>query len=1083
MKRLPELARRGAALVLAAGMSLSILMPSALAVDISEKNTPPRTASENSVDELGNVDLSDETYNVPDEDTEVSNPAAPEKETEQPAEDVSADSHTWGEWQEGEDEDGSIIKFRVCEDGDAMQLEDGTVILAEDEAPDSQLTIADQEQPEWLDTGVGLYSYDDQVAVQDMAYPSGHNPIEYDANKHKFWGIKHTPAYDTSRSDGVTVVATCTSTGKIKHHCNLGKVCENEWYEITPIDPNNHSWGAWTTVTEATCSTDGLQKRVCGRDASHVETRAIPATGNHTWEFTKTVAPTCTEKGYDLYTCSVCKQTKQENHVDPTGHHTDGKKWTVGDGSDVGWVVDQPYKCVDGTRTRTCDTCGKTETVTVPAAEEHKFTDWVVTKEPTCTENGERQRTCTVCGKVETDTADGKEIQKLGHDFQNYVDDNKPACCDQYETGTCTRCGAKDTRRTGGPVRVHKFTHYVLAAFDGRLATRAYCDYEGCSAYDDKAVSTSNYKENLYVLAATEASETIANYAEEVIKQAMRDAETAVGNASTREEAIASLDTIVASVRSQLLNKKVSGEVRIDLGIGAIGIIKLPYSVTVTEAMVGSMLDDLQNGMNSVKEMLNSSFLSKDAIKTLVGKVADTVAKSDDINSSMRGIVYPEAYYQITAAANGGNGSYPGGDSDKAGEKATISNLILQLAGDLVQKDPSSGTDAVQEFLNATFDDLVDMLIEELKKDPDYKKYLDNALGDELLEELRPKLREELVNDTTFVDTIRGIVQNALNNAAVGVKKGWKEDTILANLREDLLKVQDPVEQEMIKLSGTIGDLVESSLTEKINRFLPFGDLTSWIGKWVGAFAKDKAVSEIMGETGTVRDTIEMYIKYITCGEHDRHDRISQNATCTEPEMTENYCSKCGWVFSKTKTGEALGHSPVTVKGCDATETADGLTDGIQCAVCGKWIEPQEVIPAQEPQFDKWLVKADITADTIKAACYKNQKALDAAIDAALTKAGFAPADSERFLAQVQTSIGILTNDRYPEDGVTGMVKIPAGAAGKNCTFYAVQVLTADTHGYSAGDVVITPLTVTEEGISLKVPVQSVVAIAWKVNE
>lgn len=40
MKRLPELARRGAALVLAAGMSLSILMPSALAVDISEKIPP-----------------------------------------------------------------------------------------------------------------------------------------------------------------------------------------------------------------------------------------------------------------------------------------------------------------------------------------------------------------------------------------------------------------------------------------------------------------------------------------------------------------------------------------------------------------------------------------------------------------------------------------------------------------------------------------------------------------------------------------------------------------------------------------------------------------------------------------------------------------------------------------------------------------------------------------------------------------------------------------------------------------------------------------------------------------------------------
>lgn len=413
----------------------------------------------------------------------------------------------------------------------------------------------------------------------------------------------------------------------------------------------------------------------------------------------------------------------------------------------------------------------------------------------------------------------------------------------------------------------------------------------------------------------------------------------------------------MASVRSQLLSKKVSGEVRIDPGWGAWAIVKIPYSVTITEKMVGSMLTDLQNGMNSVKEMLGSSFLSKDAIQTLIGKVADTVAKSDDINYSMRWIVYPEAYYQITAALNEGNGSYPGGDSDKAGEKATISNLILQLAGDLVQKDPNSETDAVQEFVSAIFDDLIDMLIEELKEDEEYSKYLNNALGDELLAELRPKLREELVNDTAFVDAVRGVVQIALSNAAAGVNKGWKEKAILAQLRSDLLKVQDPVEQEMIKLSGIIGDLVESSLAEKINKLLPFGDLTSWIGKKVGAFAKDKAVSEVVGETGRVRDTIELYIKYITCGEH-HHVTEEIAATCTEPAYTIDSCDKCGWRFSKSKTGEPLGHVPVVDEAADPTETEEGLTEGSHCARCGAVLEAQEVIPALQPQMDAKLCAA-----------------------------------------------------------------------------------------------------------------------------
>lgn len=41
MKRLPELARRGVALALAASMSLSILAPGALAASASVEHTPP----------------------------------------------------------------------------------------------------------------------------------------------------------------------------------------------------------------------------------------------------------------------------------------------------------------------------------------------------------------------------------------------------------------------------------------------------------------------------------------------------------------------------------------------------------------------------------------------------------------------------------------------------------------------------------------------------------------------------------------------------------------------------------------------------------------------------------------------------------------------------------------------------------------------------------------------------------------------------------------------------------------------------------------------------------------------------------
>lgn len=1067
MKRFQAMAQRITAFVLSAGMMASAAAPTVLA---AQQVPSAPLGAENSVDELGNEDLSDETYHEPD-DRGLAADAA---------------DHTWGEWYDGtyqEGEDGEIqnVKIRICSDCGVLQLEDSTVLTP---STDEKLEIVDPDEPEQLAPGVNLDgNYDDQIAPCDsVGIHDGAHQFDYTgATNVKVWYSRPTCTQTGS------ALVRCIKWWHVKFYIPFKGWQESsgqcDYSETHTINMAPHTWPSDGTVEQASPCVDGWKVwrcTVCNTELRRDKIGAKP----HQYGDPITVKPTCEKGGKTYQKCSVCGDEHVIETTAPLGHSTDGVKWTKGDNSNVGWVVNQPYPCADGTKTRECDICHEKEILTVPATEEHQLTDWIVTVEPTCTTTGTRVKKCTVCGNVvKTET-----IGALGHDFQNYVDDNKPACCDQYETGTCTRCNAKNTRKTSGPIRAHKFTRYVLATFDGRLATRAYCDYEGCTAYDDKAISTKDYKENLCVLAATEASETIAKYADDVIKQAMRDAETAVKNASTREEAIASLDVIVASVRSQLLNKKIEGEVRADLDpehklpdlLHGAAIVKLPYSVTVTEDMVGSMLTDLQNGMNSVKEMLGSSFLSKDAIQTLIGKVADTVAKSDDINYSMRWIVYPEAYYQITAALNEGNGSYPGGDSDKAGEKATISNLILQLAGDLVQKDPNSETDAVQEFVSAIFDDLIDMLIEELKEDEEYSKYLNNALGDELLAELRPKLREELVNDTAFVDAVRGIVQIALSNAAAGVNKGWKEKAILAQLRSDLLKVQDPVEQEMIKLSGIIGDLVESSLAEKINKLLPFGDLTSWIGKKVGAFAKDKAVSEVVGETGRVRDTIELYIKYITCGEH-HHVTEEIAATCTEPAYTIDSCDKCGWRFSKSKTGEPLGHVPVVDEAADPTETEEGLTEGSHCARCGAVLEAQEVIPALQPQMDAKLVCSAIPEETVTAMRYENRKKLDAAMDAALTKAGYTVADSQRFLAQVNSSIGILPSDRYPEEGFTGYVARPAQtAADKKYTWYAVQLLTVDAHGHNAGDVIITPVAQTDKGLQLTVYAQAVVALAWK---
>ena len=1143
MKRFPELARRGVALALAASMSLSVFMPGALAADLTtaeehdHDHDHVHLAAENSVDALGNEDLSDETDDVPD-DSDVTYDVSDDADFTAADPDADAADHTWGEWYDGtyqEGEDGEIqnVKIRICSDCGVLQLEDGTVLTP---STDKKLEIDDPDEPEWLMPGVNLDgNYDDQIAPCDSvgSHDGAHQFDQTGATNVKAWYKR-----PTCTSDGSALVR-CSKWWHAKVFNPFTWKWEEssgqcDYSETHTIWAYGHAWGAWTTVTEATCGADGLKKRVCGRDGSHVETEPIPATGKHDWGEWTTVEATCTTPGKKYRTCKICQKeevddTYAANHP-ATGHQTGGVKWTKGDNSNVGWVVNQPYPCADGTKTRECDICHEKETVTVPATKDHKYDEFVSTTQPYPCQPGTETWKCTVCGATTT-----KAAKVADHSYGVWYDDYEYGCQTQNESRVCLVCTYKETRNSGKPSRAHKYTHYTMSTPDrwvtlpvdisslhlpepvinalaaigvkfdenkthilvtDNLPTpivRADCDY-GCSAHDEiNAVDYPKFAAQAF--AATEASKSVAGTAVPLIQKALAETKAAVNNAQSREEAIAALDQIYNVARQKILDKG-SVDVGVHLAVTGIWPANYPFiggkqwtvklydgaiNVPLSEEIVDPALSQLKAAIDDAKEMLNNSFLSEDAVKVAINKIVDTVAGDSDLEKSIRELSFYPIYKYLGKEIGGRGDNWPNQPNDST--PTETGELILRLADSLVKKDPNAETDAWQEFLNAIFDNLVDMLIEELKKDEEYSKYLNNALGDELLEELRPKLREELVNDTTFVDTIRDIASKAIENAAHGVKRGWSDERVLANLREDLMKVQDPVEQEMLDLSATIGDLVESSLAEKINKLLPFGDLTSWIGKWVGAFAKDKAVSEVVGETGKVRQTIELYIKYITCGKHDPQTRIAQQASCTNNEMTERYCSKCGWVFEKYKTGDAWGHTPVTVKGYDATETADGLTDGIQCARCGAWLEPQEVIPAQEPQYEKYLVKSAVTTDTAKAAGYKNQKKLDEAIDAALTKAGYQTANSERFLAQVQTSIGILSNDRYPEDGVTGMVKLPAGAAGKNCTFYAVQVLTADTHGYSAGDVVITPLTVTSEGISFKLPVQSVVAIAWKVNE
>lgn len=187
-----------------------------------------------------------------------------------------------------------------------------------------------------------------------------------------------------------TVPPTCGADGRIDTICsNCGEVIATKVIPATGA----HTWDNGTVTTEPTETTPGVRTFTCAV-CSQTKTEVIPATGAHTFVFTKNVAPSCTEAGYDLYTCRDCGASEQRNVKPALGH-----KW------DSGTVTTEPTETDPGTMTYTCTVCGQTKTEVIPATgpHTHVLDEGTVTVAPTETTPGVRTYTCTVCGQTRTE--------------------------------------------------------------------------------------------------------------------------------------------------------------------------------------------------------------------------------------------------------------------------------------------------------------------------------------------------------------------------------------------------------------------------------------------------------------------------------------------------------------------------------------------------------------------------------------------------------------------------------------------------------------------------------------------------------
>jgi len=173
-----------------------------------------------------------------------------------------------------------------------------------------------------------------------------------------------------------TVTTSCSDCGYV--------ISENN----VVIPATGHAWGEWKHDA-ATAEADATHTRVCGKDASHTETKACDFTSqvtqNQTSDLPEITTYTCKDCGY-----SYAKETKPalghtHNYGAPVADYTSGEAFVEGK---------------DYTHTATCTGEGTCSQPT--KTDKCTFNNGVETKAATCTEPGVKTFTCTECGGTYT---------------------------------------------------------------------------------------------------------------------------------------------------------------------------------------------------------------------------------------------------------------------------------------------------------------------------------------------------------------------------------------------------------------------------------------------------------------------------------------------------------------------------------------------------------------------------------------------------------------------------------------------------------------------------------------------------------
>lgn len=427
-----------------------------------------------------------------------------------------------------------------------------------------------------------------------------------------------------------------------------------------------HRFGEWKVTVAATCTKDGVSRRICSI-CGVVEEKPVPATGHKFGEWTVTKAATCTESGISTRKCSVCG-TKETMIVPSLGHSmtaTAGKAATCTEaGNSAYWSCSRCHKYFS-------DAAGKTEIAkdswVIAALGHDEATRAAVAA--TCYASGHEADTyCKRCGIVITA---GATIPATGKHT--------------YVNGVCTVCGVKNpmanvkgddikvdskdntivtggglTIKTDKPVTDEKLADIKAAVSDGAITV---------TVTDTLQLTNEQKAADGGKSALTEAAKTAGDEVKKELNKLAEKLDALRGDKSRKNAQLEKVvDVTVALVKTEGNEIKTVAQ-----------LIELPHSVTVTIPITDELYAALQGKhVCVVRSHTDSSgnVTTAELSATLGGTKGNYVLTFQTDKASAFAIVSYETvssgYYY------GGSGTADSGKTDSA-NTADDSQMVLWL--------------------------------------------------------------------------------------------------------------------------------------------------------------------------------------------------------------------------------------------------------------------------------------------------------------------------------------------------------------------------------------------------------------------